>query len=75
MIQSAADEGFEILLTVDKNINYQQNSGNLKIVIVVFNVLRNKMEYLTPLIPKFKEKIKVFEKETYIKFNNIFLSL
>jgi predicted nuclease of predicted toxin-antitoxin system len=62
LIKAAEENGFDVLLTVDKNIKHQQNSDNIKISIAVFDVLRNKIEFLTPLIPVFIEKIKDFRK-------------
>jgi hypothetical protein len=35
LLQAAEETGFEILLTTDKNIRYQQNLGGRKIALVV----------------------------------------
>ncbi len=48
---------FELFLTYDKNIAYQQNFDTYSIPVCVLNVPLNKYEYLTLLTPKVKELI------------------
>ena len=40
LLRSAEDAGFEVLLTTDKNLIYQQNLGSRKIAIVVLGKSR-----------------------------------
>jgi hypothetical protein len=40
LIMIAEKAGFDVLLTADKNIRYQQNLGSRKIAIVVLTQLR-----------------------------------
>lgn len=40
LLKAAEDAGFEVLVTTDKNISYQQNLTNLKIAIVVLGAGR-----------------------------------
>lgn len=52
---------FEVLITVDKNIEYQQNASTLPVAIVILVAESNRLESLLPLIPnalKALEKIK-----------------
>lgn len=35
LLKAAEDEGFEVLVTTDKNMQYQQNLSNRKIAVVV----------------------------------------
>jgi hypothetical protein len=49
LLQAAEEAGFEVLVTPDKNIRYQQNLKNYKIAIVVLStpqwpVLRNHVD-------------------------------
>jgi predicted nuclease of predicted toxin-antitoxin system len=53
---------FDILLTIDKNILYQQNIENSPITIVVLNSLTSKLEELLFFIPEFLKQIHTFEK-------------
>lgn len=48
----AASGVFEVLITVDKNIEHQQNKTNLPIAIIILSAKSNRYESLSPLIPK-----------------------
>ena len=52
LLSIAADAGFKALITVDKNIEYQQNLDTLPIAIIVLSAPRNTIHYLQPLIPQ-----------------------
>lgn len=43
---------FEVLITVDKNIEHQQNKDKLSIAIIILSAKSNRYESLSPLIPK-----------------------
>lgn len=47
-----AQEEFDIFLTADQNLQYQQNIQGYKIAVIVLVVKANRLEYLKPLIPK-----------------------
>ncbi len=53
LLKVAAGE-FDVLLTGDKNIQYQQNLATLPIPIVVLVAVSNRFEALRPLIPRVK---------------------
>lgn len=42
--------GFEILVTTDSNLQFQQNISNLSFAIVVLSVVINKYQNLQPLV-------------------------
>jgi hypothetical protein len=48
----AASKEFDVLVTVDQNLRYQQNLINLKIAILVFSAARTTFPILKPLVPK-----------------------
>ncbi|MGC2238830.1 MAG: DUF5615 family PIN-like protein [Pyrinomonadaceae bacterium] len=50
LIQSAGEKDFDVLISVDKNIEYQQNKTNLPIAILVLSATNNRIESLLPLI-------------------------
>ena len=50
LIQSASEAGFEILVSVDKNIEHQQNKTNLPLAILVLSARTNRLESLLPLM-------------------------
>lgn len=61
LLGAAAEEGFNILLTIDKNIDHQQNIGKFAIAIVILDVLQSHIRYVEPLIPIFKAQIGSYE--------------
>lgn len=52
ILLNAARERFDVLITVDKNIEYQQNRRDLPIAIIIFSAHANRVEFLLPLLPK-----------------------
>ncbi|MEL6824039.1 MAG: hypothetical protein AAFP70_19960, partial [Calditrichota bacterium] len=53
---------FDILLTIDKNIDSQQNIENYSIALVIFDVFRSNIRYFEPLLPEFKAQLDSCEK-------------
>ena len=48
------DDGFDFLLTSDKNLQYQQNLTKYSKSFIVLNVPNNNYETILPLVPKIK---------------------
>jgi predicted nuclease of predicted toxin-antitoxin system len=51
----AADEEYDVLITVDRRLVYQQNLTGLRLAIVVLLSYRNSFRALQPLVPELKE--------------------
>ena len=51
LLQLAATR-FEVLLTVDRNLEYQQNYSSHTIAVIVVDAPSNDIEVLRPLMPK-----------------------
>lgn len=49
LLKLAVDKGFEIFITIDKNIRYQQNTKKIKLGIIVLDMPRTKLENLKPM--------------------------
>ncbi|MGQ0595309.1 MAG: hypothetical protein ACT4QB_22510 [Gammaproteobacteria bacterium] len=47
----SAQERFYVFITVDRNLAFQQDVGQLDIAVVVLAAYSNAIEYLEPLIP------------------------
>lgn len=62
LLKQCEDNGFDILLTIDKNLIFQQNLHNFELTIVVLNSLTSKIEELVLFIPSLKKQITGFEK-------------
>ncbi len=53
---------FDILLTIDKNLQFQQNLDTFPLTVVVLNSFTSKVEELITFLPGFQNRIKEFEK-------------
>ncbi|HMQ69934.1 MAG TPA: hypothetical protein PKA90_13025 [Ignavibacteria bacterium] len=56
------EHSFEMLLTIDKNINFQQDISKYKIILVIINSRSSAIETLSAYIPNLISKINFFEK-------------
>ena len=50
LLALAADR-FDVFLTMDQNLEYQQNMATLPIAVLVVGAASNRMAHLTPLLP------------------------
>ncbi len=57
LIRLMIDAGFEIFVTVDQNLQYQQNLEELPIFLFVLRAADNRLETLRALIPKVLARI------------------
>ena len=48
---------FDIFLTMDQNLEFQQNLKTLPITVLVIEAVSNRMEHLTPLVPNILREI------------------
>lgn len=52
LLKLAASAGFNVLITTDKRMEYQQNRDTLPIAIIILSPLFTRINFLRPLIPK-----------------------
>ena len=62
LLARAESEGFDILLTIDKNMSSQQSISKFNLTLVVLDVFRSNIKYLSPLIPSFLNQIDSFQR-------------
>jgi len=62
LLQRAAADGFDVLVTVDQNLSYQQNLRTLPIAILVLVASSNAYAKLKPLMPQALEKLETISK-------------
>jgi hypothetical protein len=62
LMSLCVDNGFDLLLTIDKNLMFQQNLDKYKLTIVVLNSLISKIEELVLFLPSFKAQVDKLEK-------------
>ncbi|OLE98030.1 MAG: hypothetical protein AUG75_01170 [Cyanobacteria bacterium 13_1_20CM_4_61_6] len=61
-----AEPKFDVLLTLDTNINYQQNLESHEIAIVVLIARSNRLDYLRPLFAECAEVVGKIKKREII---------
>lgn len=52
-----SENGFDVLITMDKNLAHQQNLDQFSVKIVIFDALNNKVETLKPFVNAFLSRI------------------
>jgi predicted nuclease of predicted toxin-antitoxin system len=62
LMRFCVENHFDMLLTIDKNLLFQQNLENYNVTIVVLNSKTSKVEELIPFLPSLKSQIKDFKK-------------
>lgn len=63
----AASQDFDVLITVDKNIEHQQNPKNVPMAILVLSARTNKLESLLPLMPSAREALGTISQGEIVK--------
>lgn len=56
-----AETSFDVFLTVDRNLEYQQNLSGYKIALVVLAAQSNRLQALQPLVPSIMEALKIIK--------------
>ena len=62
LLALCVENGFEMLLTIDKNLQYQQNLDKYPLIIVVLNSFTSTIEELALFLPAFHAQLPSFEK-------------
>ncbi len=62
LLRAAEDGGYDVLLTTDQGIAYQQSSAGRQISVVVMCAATNKIDDLLPLVPFVHEQLAKPEK-------------
>jgi len=52
LINAMQDDGFDYLITSDRNLQFQQNLAKYSMSFIVLNVPNNNYETILPLVPK-----------------------
>ena len=51
---------FDVFLTMDQNLEFQQNLATLPIAVLVVKALSNRIEHLVPLVPSILRELNHF---------------
>ena len=66
LLRRAAQE-FDVLLTVDQGIEYQQNPVGLSLAVIVMVATSNDIDDLRPLMPRVRETLSSASPGTVVK--------
>ncbi len=69
LLKLAVDNEFNFLLTLDKNIKYQQNLKKINIRIILINSKNSKLDTLKDFITQIKDTLNSNPVETIIEIN------
>ena len=61
LLTLCVENKFEIFLSIDKNLTYQQNLSGQHIAVVIFNTRSSKIEELVKFLPNFKNQVASFK--------------
>jgi predicted nuclease of predicted toxin-antitoxin system len=62
-----ASNRFEILITADRNIRYQQNLNKLQVAVVVLVAKSNRIEQLRTLLPELRDVLSSLQPRTLVQ--------
>lgn len=65
LLKRAAGAGFDVLLTMDAGIGYEQNRATLPCSVVVLKAESNAIEHLKPLIPSILRSLETLAPRTF----------
>ncbi len=66
LLRAAAGQ-FDLFLTADQNIEYQQNLRELPMAVVVLVAVTNRLDALRPLLPELLNRLDRLEPRTLVK--------
>ncbi|MEO6831686.1 MAG: hypothetical protein ABI169_05770 [Chitinophagaceae bacterium] len=69
LLKLLVNDGFELFVTVDRNLPYQQNIERLPLTIFVLCTANNRLETLVPLIPKLFHRIAQGELQNVVEIS------
>jgi predicted nuclease of predicted toxin-antitoxin system len=69
LMSKCIENNFEILLTIDKNLTFQQNLKRYPLAVVVLNSPSSKIEEIVLYVPSFLKKIGEYTKENSYTIN------
>ncbi len=63
---AVATSQFDVLITGDQNMQYQQNADHLPLSVVILIAPNNKLESFLPMIPRLVQTLEGLEKPTFV---------
>jgi hypothetical protein len=67
LLRRAAAEGFDVLITSDRGMEYEQNLGALAVAVLQLRAASTKMMDLLPLVPEMLEALRTLKLRTFVR--------
>jgi hypothetical protein len=67
LLAKAAAEGFDLMVTMDSGVPYQQNRKRLPLALIILSAASNDMEDLRPLLPNLRSAIKSIKLKSIVR--------
>lgn len=67
LIQRAANDGFDAMLTMDDGVEYQQNLATLPIAVVILEATSNDFDDLKTLLPTLKDALAALKPRSIVR--------
>jgi predicted nuclease of predicted toxin-antitoxin system len=68
LAQAAAD--FDVLVTADQNLEFQQNLQTLPMAVIVLVAGSNRLESLEPLVPRILDVLSTLQRKTLVRIGD-----
>jgi hypothetical protein len=62
LLRAAVDAGFDVFITNDSSVEFQQNVQKIGIAVVAIVGFRNRIQELRPLIPRILDALRAIER-------------
>jgi len=62
-----AAKSFDVVLTADQNIEFQQNLKTLPVAVVVLAAASNRLESLEPLVPDLLRALELLQPKSFVR--------
>ncbi len=67
LLRRAASDGFDVLITIDRNIEFQQNLESLPLSVVIVRARSNRIEDLEPLAQAVLDAVDGIDPRTLVR--------
>ena len=67
LLQQAADAGFDVMITMDNGVAYQQNIQTLPVAVMILSAPSNDIDDLLPLVPKILVRLGTLSPRTIVR--------
>ena len=68
LLRRAAGQ-FDVFLTADQNLQFQQNLGALSLAVIALAARTNKLEDLRPLVPELLKRLATLQARTFVRID------